>query len=72
MRFAPDHRRPAPQTPPPPASSFDSHNALNVRPQPGLLAGENTEQKLAYFWSASDALAKYLTIGYPEVGALLC
>lgn len=32
------------------------------------LRGEDTEQKLAYFWSASDALAKYLTIGYPEVG----
>lgn len=28
---------------------------------------EDTEQKLAYFWSASDALAKYLSIGYPEV-----
>lgn len=31
--------------------------------------GEDSAAKLAYFWSNSDVLAKYLRIGYPEVQA---
>lgn len=49
--------------------SDELYGRVSMGPTEADVKGADTTNVLAHFWSGPDVLAKYLRVGYPEVGA---